>query len=516
MTRPLPPALTRPPRRAPGGVALAALPAFVGACLVGPGCAYFNAMYNANRYQGRAEASERAGRIGEARERWQQAAQHAESLTVRHPKSRWVEDALLVRGRALVHLEYWSDAVAVLEEAARRARNPTERGEALALRGRAELAINRFPQARAALDSAVELARPATRAAALLDRGRVWIALGRPDSAAVDFAQSTHPHAAYDLARAELLLRDTAAAAALYDSLANGRSYLESDWRPALDSLAAAGATSRASRLADSLVHRDDLTSGERARLLLDDAGRRLAACDTAGAASRLTEAAAAGRDSAEAAVAAVRLARLAVAGATSDSVLAVEQDRLRALTEQGGQAGRDAHDLLRQLERLDHLTAAPDAPDAHWFFRAEYLRDSLHAARLAAADHAAMAAKFPDSPWTPKGLVAAIAAGHPAADSLRALLLGRYARSPYAVAATGGAGDDSAYAALEDSLQDVLATGAVPGRRGAQPGLGRREADDPTMLRGRPRPQPARPQQPGAPSPRPDPGPPRPAEPGP
>jgi tetratricopeptide (TPR) repeat protein len=485
------------------------------AALAVGGCAYFNGMYNAKHYQGQAEASDRAGRTGEARERWQQAAQHAESLTVRHPKSRWVEEALLIRGRALVHLEYWSDAVTVLGEAARRARNPAERAEALALLGHAELAINRFPQARAALDSAVVWGRPATRAAALLDRGRVWIAIGEPDSAVVDFAQSTHPHAIYDLARAELLLRDTAAAAALYDSLATTGRYVEADWQPALDSLAAAGALARASRLVDTLVDRDDLTSGQRARLLLEDADRRLAERDTAGATSRLSGAVAAGRDSAEASLAAVRLARLAVAAATSDSDLVVEQNRLRLLTEQGGQAGRDAQDLLRQLDQLDHLASAPATPDAFWFSRAEYLRDSLHAARLAAADYAEMAGRFPDSPWTPKGLVAAIAAGHPQADSLRALLLGRYARSPYTVAAAGGAGEDSAYAALEDSLQDVLASGGVTGNPGTRPGLRAGESDDPSMLRGRRRERPARPQQPGAPSPRPTTGPPRPAEPG-
>jgi predicted negative regulator of RcsB-dependent stress response len=528
VTRSLPPArgdpgsrartLARSGGRAPRAAAFRPGPALLWfTVLLVSGCVYYNGMYNANRSQSQAEASERAGRIAEARERWQQAAQHAESLTARHPKSRWVEDALLVQGRALVHLEEWSDAVPVLEEAARRARNPTERTEALGLLGRADLAINRVPEALAALDSAVESGRPATRATAWLDRGRAWIAIGRPESAAVDFARSTHPHARYDLARAELVLRDTAAAAALYDSLAAVGPYVESDWRPALDSLAAARAgASGASELVDRLVTRDDLTSGQRARLLLDDARRRLAASDTAGAASRLSEAVAAGRDSAEAAVAGVRLARLALAGATSDSDLAVEQSRLQALALQGGEAGRAAQSLLRQLAQADRLAAASTTPDAFWFSRAELLRDSLHAGRLAAADCAEMAVKFPDSPWTPKGLVAAIAAGHPAADSLRALLLARYGRSPYTVAATGGTGEDSAYAALEDSLREVLARGVASGSpvTGADAGYG--AGENPAIRRGRPGERPVQPQRPHAPSPRPDPGPPHPAVPGP
>jgi tetratricopeptide (TPR) repeat protein len=479
------------------------------------GCAYYNAMYNANRYQSQAEASERAGRIGEARERWQQAAMHAESLTARHPKSRWVEDALLVRGRALVHLAYWSEAVAVLEEAVRRASSTDRRREALGLLGRANLAYSRYPQALEALDSAVESGRSATREAALLDRGRVRMALGQPDSAAVDFARSTHPHAAYDLARAKLLLRDTAAAAVLYDSLVAVGTYVEFDWRPALDSLAAAGARARASQLVDGLVGRRDLTVGQQARLLLDDGDRRLATSDTAGATSRFSEAAAAGHDSAEASVAAVRLAWLAVAAASNDSDLVGARRRLQDLIQQGGEAGHSAENLLRRLDQVDRLAAAATTPDAFWFWRAEVLRDSLHAGRLAATDYAEMAGRFPDSPWTPKGLVAAIAAGHPAADSLRALLQGRYARSPYAVAAAGRPGEDSAYSALEDSLRIALARG-VPAGRVSGADAGEAAEDVPSIQRGRARDRPARPQQPAAPSPRPNTGPPRPAEPGP
>jgi len=479
------------------------------------GCAYFNAMYNANRYQRQAEASEHAGRIAEARERWQQAAMHAESLTARHPKSRWVEDALLVRGRALVHLADWSDAVTVLEEAARRASSADQRREALGLLGRANLALNRYQQALEALDSAVESGRSVTRETALLDRGRVRIALGQPESATVDLARSTHPHAAYDLARAELLLGDTAVAAALYDSLVAVGAYVESDWRPALESLAAAGARPRASQLVDSLVGRRDLTAGQQSRLLLDDGDRRLAASDTAGATSRFSQAVVAGRDSAEASVAAVRLARLAIAAAASDSDLVVERLRLQELTQRGGEAGRNAENLLRGLTQVDRLAAAATTPDAFWFWRAEVLRDSLHAGRLAATDYAEMAGRFPDSPWTPKGLVAAIAAGHPAADSLRALLLGRYARSPYAVAAAGQPGQDSAYAALEDSLRRALARG-VPAGRVSGADIGEVGDETPSIQRGRARDRPARPQQPAAPSPRPDTGPPRPAEPGP
>ena len=488
------------------------VPLCLGALLLS-GCAYFNGMYNANRYQAQAEASERAGRLGEARERWQQAALHAESLTARHPNSRWVEDALLVRGRAVVHLERWSEAVTVLEAAVQRANNADQRSEARELLGRANLAMNRLTEAREALDSAVASERPATRAAALLDRGRLWLALQQPESAAADFRQSAHPHARYDLARALLLLGDTTAGA-LYDSLVTAGPYAEADWRPALDSLAAAGSSAHASELVDRLVARRDVTAGQSGRLLLDDAMRRLARLDTAGAAGRLDLAEAASRDSAEASIAAVRRVRLAIAAAASDSDLAAQRERLQVLAQQGGEAARDAQSLLRQLGQVDRLAEAPTTPDAFWFLRAEVLRDTLHAARLAAEEYAQMASRFPDSPWTPKALVAAIAAGHPAGDSLRGLLLERYARSPYAIAVAGGSGADTAYTVLEDSLRRALARGTDV--RGA-PGRGEpTDADEePGVRRGRAPARPATSPRPVAPSPRPDTGPPRPVEPG-
>lgn len=485
-----------------------------GVALGGAGCTYFNGMYNANHFARQAEQSERAGRIAEARERWANAAIHAESLTSRHPNSRWVIDAMLVRGRALVHLGYYSDAVPVLAEAARRAQRPEQRDEALVLLGRANLAIGRNTEARQALDTALASGQPALRDEALLYRGRALLGLGRGDSARLDFRASSHPHARYDLARIDLTTGDTALAGALYDSLVPGRPYVEADWRPALDSLAAAGALAHAVALVDRLAARTDLTAGERARLLLDDAGRHLAAApDTAAAVARFEGVMLAAPDSGEAKAAAVMLARLAIARAASDSDLGPARERLQALMLEGGAAGQDARSVLRLVGLVDSLGGAVPTPDAYWFERAEVLRDSLHAGRLAAMAFAEMARLFPASPWTAKGLVAAIAAGHPAADSLHALLERQYGTSPYVLAAAGGGGD--AFASLEDSLRRTLgrriARSAGPrARRGDEVGdepSGRRPPSDapPAPVR-RPspdRPDPARPES----------GPPRPLE---
>ena len=122
------------------------------------------------------------------------------------------------------------------------------------------------------------------------------------------------------------------------------------------------------------------------------------------------------------------------------------------------------------------------------------------------------MAVRFPGSPWTPKALVAAIAAGHPAPDSLRVLLEERYGESPYTLALLLGRAEAAErYAALEDSLQRSLDLRAIPRRPGE---AGAQNADDdadteervgPRRPAGRPRPRPPQDQQrPAQPSPRP------------
>ncbi|HXY68376.1 MAG TPA: hypothetical protein VEH62_02940 [Gemmatimonadales bacterium] len=485
--------------------------AVVAACVAAAasGCVYFNGMYLANHYTGQAEASERAGRMSEARDRWQLAETHAESLLTHHPKSRWAGEAWLVRGRALVHMEAYSDGIVALQEAAGLVGSREQRLEALGLLGHAYLVIGMADSARGALDSAVGSRRREVRDLALLDRGRLLLQLGAPDPARADFERSRDPRAPYELGRLELVLDDTAAAGALYDSLARGRSFPEDDWRRALDSLAAAGASAHATALAQALGRRPNIPSGAKARLLLDDGLRRLAAGDTAGAGTELQQVVGVARDSVAGQAAAVVLCRLAIAGAQTDSDLERQRDALVDLRMAGGTAGRDAQTTLRLLARLDTLAASPRAPDAFWFLRAELLRDSLGAARLAAGAFVAMADSYPQSPWTPKALVAAIAAGYPAPDTVRDLLASRYAGSPYTLAAEGSsAGGDSAYVVLEDSLRRTLAVAGpsarpVPGRR--RPGVVGAVDDDDRPRVPRPAPvPPARPQPAGPPRPEP------------
>ena len=487
----------RPRRRGARGLAAALAAALV----LASGCAYYNGMFNANRAAGDAERLERQGRPGEARDRWQRAAMHAESLVARHPRSRWADDALLLRGRALLRLDFPTDAAVVLEQAVRRAESPAVRAEALTLLGRANLQLGRAGIARAVLDSALEERHPQVRSEALFLRGRAELALGRPEAALADLGASGEPGAAVEAARAHLALGDAGAAEERLATVLDGRTYREADWRGPLDSLARAGGAEAAGRLVERLVARPGLTGGERARLLLDDGDRSLARQDTAGARSRFARAVEAAPDSADARSARVRLLRLTLAAAASEADVADAGEPLQTLADLGGAPGREAQQLLDLVGRVGSLAEDSVAPDAQWFARAELLRDSLRAVPLAARAFAEMAARFPASPWAPKGLVAAIAAGAPGSDSLRALLDARYPDSPYRLAAIGLAAqgaDAEAYRVLEDSLGRVLGVAAA-GQRAA-PRRAARDRDEGEEIRRPVRPPAVRPGAPAIP----------------
>jgi predicted negative regulator of RcsB-dependent stress response len=465
-------------------------------------------MYNARRWARRAERSERVGRIAEARERWQRAAIHAESLVARHPRSRWVDDALLLRGRALVHLSAYTEAQLVLERAVAAAREEEMRRHAQVLLGRTYLALRAPQRALAVLDSAAESLLPERRAEALLYRGRSRLALGEPAAALEDFAASTHPQAPIERARAGLLLRDTALALGLLDSLVSWGAFAEADWLPTLDSLGAAGAVAAASRLVDSLAARGDLGRGQRARVLLSDGDRLLGGADTAGADRRFESVERALPDSAEGRLARLRRARIALAA--TDDTLRLDSIRVvvAAVADAGGTPAREAAPLIRLMAKADSLSRIAGAEDAHWFAHAEFWRDSLHAPALAARLFGGMVERYPDSPWTPKAILAAVALLHPSSDSLLRLLEARYADSPYTVAARGGS--DERYAVLEDSLRAALDS---PGARRPGGPTGPRGEEEDEIERVRTRVQP-RPAQPRPTPPRPAQAPPRPASP--
>src|SRR5215204_1617598 len=82
------------------------------------GCVYYNGMYNANRLARSARQAERDGRTLEASSLWGQVATKAESVVVRHPTSKYAEQASLLQGIALAKLGQCAQALAPLSRPA--------------------------------------------------------------------------------------------------------------------------------------------------------------------------------------------------------------------------------------------------------------------------------------------------------------------------------------------------------------------------------------------------------------
>ena len=78
-----------------------ALAASWAAAVLTGACAYYNGLYNANRLAADAARARREGRPAEARSLWEQAAIKAESVAVRHPRSRYRDRARLLQGESL-------------------------------------------------------------------------------------------------------------------------------------------------------------------------------------------------------------------------------------------------------------------------------------------------------------------------------------------------------------------------------------------------------------------------------
>src|ERR687890_73754 len=80
------------------------------------GCVYYNGMYNANRLATSARKAERDGRTFEANNLWGQVATKAESVLVRHPRSKYAQDASLLRGVALARMGQCDQALGPLSQ----------------------------------------------------------------------------------------------------------------------------------------------------------------------------------------------------------------------------------------------------------------------------------------------------------------------------------------------------------------------------------------------------------------
>jgi tetratricopeptide (TPR) repeat protein len=427
------------------------------------GCVYYNAMWTAERAAGQARRAEERGLEGEARGHWMRAAVKAESVHVRHPDSRWADDAWVLHAEGLVRAGSCAGARATIAVALREVADPPLRERLALIAGECALELGVPEEALRQLAPALASGDRERRAQAEYLMGRAAEARGDRATAIARYEASGNRAAAR--ARVRVLLRMSERVdeglAGLAAALA-GR-FDETEWESLLDAAAAAAGSAAASAALDRALDRSRVPGDARARLLVADGDRLFAAGDFAAAAARyrIAERLAAGRPEGDRAQVRRLRATAALADDSTDLARVKEDlDRMRS-----GRLGPEASSLDALLGRV----LAGDHEPVAAFRTAELARDSLRTRALAGRLFLGIAARDPASLFAAKALVAALSLVPEQRDSITAVLESAYAESPYVQAARGYI--SPGYTALEDSLARALgftlgaATGLTRGR---------------------------------------------------
>jgi hypothetical protein len=394
----------------------------------------------------------------------------AESLVARHPDSKYVDEALVLKGLALSRLRQCQAAVAPLGRVSLLPRDAAVSEEASLALGRCQLELGDPAVAEIMFARVAGSDDPVVRGEARLLRGRALRLSGRDEEAVAALEGVTDPRADSERLLALAAAGKRGAALALADSLLAVRD-TSARWDTMAVALGRADPLT-ASGLVDRLIAQPETAPQIRAMLLLDD-GIRLAGVDSARSQARLRQAAevkGAG-DFGERARLALTRHRLAHAASVAElRTVAGELDqRASARSSAAAEAGLLREQVAGVLTAADSAEAGGAQADLRLFLAAEAARDSLAAPRLAASLFRAIVETMPESPYAPKAILAGKALDPVWGESAVALLEGRYALSPYVALLRGE--EPYGYQELEDSLQ-VFARGF--GTRAGPAGPGR------------------------------------------
>ena len=127
------------------------------------GCVYYNGMYNANRLARSAKKAEREGRTFEATSLWGQVATKAESVIVRHPSSKYADEASLLRGVALARMGQCEEALGPLSRMGLTAHRQDLTEEALLATGRCQVSLGNLSSGDAAFGQLLQSKDPERR-----------------------------------------------------------------------------------------------------------------------------------------------------------------------------------------------------------------------------------------------------------------------------------------------------------------------------------------------------------------
>ena len=416
------------------------------------GCVYYNGMYNTNRLAKSARKAERDGRVFEAKNLWGQVITRAESLEVRHPRSKYVDQANMLRGLALARLDQCPAAVDPLGRPSVIDRSGDLAEEAALALGNCRLELGDLALADIAFARVLDSRDPVRRRQARLHHAHILRVTGRYEEALAIIRQSSGADARSDLLLALAGAGHTEQAFALADTLLS-----TSDTTFVWDSLVVELGR-QDPRTASALVTRlqaDPRATPEiKARRLHEDA-MRLAAVDSAFSLARLEEAAAVPGHTQSGGRASLQLLLRRLHGARTLEDLAPLHDSLAVLGESEGGAATEAGVLAATMSRLRSLadSVGPGLPqgDLRLFLGAEAARDTLGAPALAAGLFRRVADDWPASPYAPKALLAVGQLDPSESEASWMRLDSLYPDSPYLALVRGQ--DAPGYRELEDSL---------------------------------------------------------------
>lgn len=445
------------------------------------GCVYYNGMYNTNRLAKSARKAEREGRPFEAQGLWGQVITRADSLVLRHPRSKYADQATVLRGLALARLNQCQDAVQPLGRLAQVQLSSDFTEEAALALGRCQLQMGDAGLADLAFAQLLNSSDSARRHEARFRHARALRLNGQDEEAVALLRESPDPRGREDLLLALAGAGRTDEALAFADSVLalHDSAFAWDSTVATMGSKDARTASALVSRLAD-----DPRASPElKARRLYDD-GVRLAEVDSAGAVARFQQAAKVPGAAESAERARLRLLRTGLSSARTLQDLGGNRDSLAALASRATSSGIEAAALQLEVERLrrldDSARAGVPQGDLRLFLGAESARDSIHAPLLAATLFRRLADEWPTSPYAPKALLAAQRLDPADPDGIHDRLDSLYHDSPYLALVRGE--DAPGYRQLEDSLQTFAAAqpvlvprrgggaGRVPGVRPGQP----------------------------------------------
>jgi tetratricopeptide (TPR) repeat protein len=416
------------------------------------GCVYYNGMYNANRLAESARKAEREGRTFEANNLWGQVATKAESVVVRHPTSKYAEEAAVLRGVALARLGQCDQAMGSLSRMTMLAAGSDLTEDAVLATGRCQLAQGNLAAADAAFSQLLQSKSRERRREAHLQHAGILRRAGHYQDALSALGDYREPAANTERILALAGAGRVPEALALADSLMT-----KGDTTRRWDSVVVALGRqdpSAASSLVERMRRLPNRSSETRARWLLED-GLRMLGTDSSRAAKRFRNAVAAGGSGNAAGQASLALVRLELTRVSQPEDLPAVMGTLKGLAERFETVSHEVTRLGATVGSVHTATTSvtPETPqgDLRLFLAAESARDSLSAPRLAESIFRRIVDQWPTSLYAPKAILAAQQLNSGWIDSARVLLEERYLDSPYLAMVRGDA--TPAYQQLEDSL---------------------------------------------------------------